>query len=811
MNTHTQLLTALTGAALLAGCGGGGSADTAPVVPPDTSASVSLSGTAAKGLMANADVGVYAVDANGGVASAPMVTKPIEADGKYSLVFTGKQGQPYVVKVSARADGSTTHADEVSGTPQALPAGFAMRALVLPASAGNVTASASITPFSEMAVAAAAKASGGVTAANAAQALSTVTQLLGFNPSAVAAATVATAAGADEQKLAVLLTAVSQMARNGDLGCSGVVAGAKTRCVVDALGASASIDSIKLGSSSNDVSAKLSAALGTVLLDDKVRGKVSLALLTTVTANLACGSSCAAAPVGTPPPGPSAAASAIAAARLLFTEIKSDWSAMFSQGGVSAIATGAVNKEALAFNKAMTGVQQPVTVLAQDLGALLLAADLFNDYKAGRSTDTGRGRAPGIVANDRSADFSNNTAVGCTLYQDSAASVVASAPANANFIGCAARYYLSRSVAAGSTVHTEWRHGFTITPNTDGSFGYQTRARKRIQTCVASGCTITSNIALQTDAAGTALAPFEGKLTPVLSSAGDIASFTLVGELPAAFKNGGITLVNFKHRINVSGTQAVAADRSVSSALSGSLAAFNSDASIESTVAIKPGSLMKQVALPDGSHEPSELALALVWNTGTAEFEGLFNATDSVLDLSKTLRTPTKGMLSGALRNIAGGVTTEFLSGKLTITLTGAAAFDATKPKSASNSYTGALSFVGALTATGRPTLEFSVGLGSVFDSADGHPTDLTLQYRTLVAGKPRQVVSVVASRGGAATGDITSLRLTEASANLGMAWAPGAASIDLTQGTLKVGTLTTSTGLMTFSDGSFMSLDIGL
>lgn len=811
MKTHTQVFTALTGAALLAGCGGGSSTDTAAVVPPESSASVSLSGTAAKGLMANADVGVYAIDANGGVAGTALASTTTGADGKYSLVFTGKQGQPYVVKVSARADGSTTHADEVSGTAQPLPAGFAMRSLVLPASAGTVTAMASITPFSEMAVAAAAKASGGLTATNAAQAISTVTQLLGFNPSAVVAAPLATAAGGDEQKLAVLLTAVSQMARNGDLGCSSGDAGAKTRCVVEALGASASTDSIKLGSASNDVSAKLSAALGSVLIDDKVRERVSLALLTTVTANLGCASACAAAAVGTPPAGPSATASAIAAARLLFTEIKSDWSAMFSQGGASTIATGAVNKEALAFDKAMTAVQQPVTLLAQDLGALLLGADLFNDYKAGRSSNTGRGRAPGLVANDGSADFSGNTAVGCTLYQDSATSVVASAPANANFIGCAARYYLSRRVIAGGSVNTEWRHGFTLAPNADGSFGYQTRARKREQTCVASGCTISANIALQTDATGAALAPFEGKLTPVLSSAGDIASFTLVGELPAAFKAGGNSLVNFKHSVNLSGSQTVAADNGVASALSGTLVAFKADASTEGTVTLKPGSLMKQVALPDGSHEPSELALDLVWNTGTAEFEGLFNATDSVLDLSKTMRTPTNGMLSGALRNIAGGVSTEFLSGKLTLTLTGAASFDASKPKSASNSYSAALSFVGRLTAAGRPTLEFSVGLGSVFDSLDGHPTDLTLQYRSLLAGKPRQVVSVVASRAGAASGAITSLKLTEAGANLGMAWAPGAASIDLTQGMLKIGTLTTRTGLMTFSDGSFMSLDIGL
>ena len=122
------------GASLIAGCGGGGGSDAPPVVPVGTSATVALSGTAAKGLMAGADVDVFAVKADGTVDSASLAHTTTNAAGAYSLSFAGTKDQPYVVRVSANA--GTTHLDEVSNTAQPLPAGFAMRSLVTPTATG---------------------------------------------------------------------------------------------------------------------------------------------------------------------------------------------------------------------------------------------------------------------------------------------------------------------------------------------------------------------------------------------------------------------------------------------------------------------------------------------------------------------------------------------------------------------------------------------------------------------------------------------------------------------------------------------------
>ena len=284
-NQIAAWLAAWASASLLVACGGGGSSSSAPEAT--AAASVTLSGTAAKGLVAHADVGVYAVNPDGSVAGSALATTTTDTLGRYSLSFVGSNGQPVVVKVSARADGSTTHADEVTGSAQPLPAGFAMRALVTPSASGSVLANASITPFSEMAVAAAARASGGITPANALQAITTLSNQLGFNPINVAAKTLGTANGSDEQMLALMLTVVSQLALNGDLGCASAPnSGAKVQCVVEALGAASRSDSSLLGTGNALLPMQLGAALGAVLRSPAVRQGVSTALLLKLMASL---------------------------------------------------------------------------------------------------------------------------------------------------------------------------------------------------------------------------------------------------------------------------------------------------------------------------------------------------------------------------------------------------------------------------------------------------------------------------------------------------------------------------------------------
>ena len=269
------------------------------------------------------------------------------------------------------------------------------------------------------------------------------------------------------------------------------------------------------------------------------------------------------------------------------------------------------------------------------------------------------------------------------------------------------------------------------------------------------------------------------------------------------------------------------ADGTVSSTAQGTLVAKNSDGGTVSTVTLKPSSLMQLPVSFDangnpvkvgtsgstvsGAHTAGAMTLNLLFANASGEFEGLLSLTDGAWDKSGTSLAPTKATLSGALRNISGGTKTEFLKGVLSASTTGYANFDATAANSVSNSFRTDLSFVGTITAANRPALELSIGLGMVNDSADGRGTGMTMQYRTLVNGTPRTVVSLTSTMNTSGSA-VSSFKLTEATSNLALSWAPGASSVDLWLGdTRKIGTLAVSSGLLTFTDDSFISLDIGL
>ncbi|MDP2007985.1 MAG: hypothetical protein Q8K45_20135 [Rubrivivax sp.] len=807
-----SLFIAMASAGLLAACGGGGGgsdAPTAPVTPPSTAARVTLTGLAAKGLMANADVTVLAVNADGTVSTTVLGTATTSATGTYSVVFDGTSGVPYVVRITAKADGSTTHLDEVLGS-QPLPSGFTLRALGVPASSGALTVSTTVTPFSEMAAAAAARATGGITAANTAQAKSTVSQLLGFDPLAAPAPSTAAGASATAQQLAVMLTAVSRLAADGGLGCTTGSAGDKTRCVTEALAAAASTTTIKLESGATDVSAVLGNAVTAVLADPALAGAVAPSTLVVAQANLACsGSTCTAAPAtGGTPPGPSATALAIAASKQLFTEIRADFASLFSRGGVTATAGGAANVEAWKFNSAMQGMQVPVDVMAKDLGVLLTAADLYNDFMANRSTLNTRGGAPGEFDGDMvQPSVAGSNAVACSLYADTTNTVLATTPAQVVQIGCRALYFVTFDPVAG--VRREWRHGFTITPGASGSFAYTTRARLRTTPCVAPACT-DFNLALQTDF-------YAGTLNTTVNASGNITAFNVDGRVPGAFVSGSTALYNGFHELQMQGTRTISGFKQELAAITGTLKAYDTAGALQGTLTLREGSNVVEIPITDTGTLPttgnpatqgtlSAGTLVLAWTTPTAEFEGKLSLTDSVWDSSGTAFSPQRAELTGSLRTVSGGVASEFLSGSFVATISGYATHNATLLLSPTNRYTEAFTFTAAVTAPNRPRLELSAGASKTSDALD--VTTMTLQYRSVVNGAPRIVV------GATTTLDANGLpiyALTETSANLRMEWRETDATSNLFQGTTLIGKLNNANGLLTFVDGSFISLDAGL
>src|SRR6218665_238073 len=160
------LWAALMVAGLAAACGGDGGDSSTPT--DTTSTSVTLAGVAAKGVLSGALVSVHPIKADG----QPDLTKTLAStetgtDGKYSLpAFTGTRGAVYLVRITAIA-GKTTAFDEITKTAVSLPADFVLRGLFVAPSTPTASATSNVTPFSELAAAAAVNATGGASAGNA--------------------------------------------------------------------------------------------------------------------------------------------------------------------------------------------------------------------------------------------------------------------------------------------------------------------------------------------------------------------------------------------------------------------------------------------------------------------------------------------------------------------------------------------------------------------------------------------------------------------------------------------------------------------
>jgi hypothetical protein len=492
-------------------------------------------------------------------------------------------------------------------------------------------------------------------------------------------------------------------------------------------------------------------------------------------------------------------AAAITAAKALFTDVKSDLTALFVSGSVSG--TGDLEAQGQRFVASMKQVQAPAEMLIKDSTALLTGIDLYNDYKAGRTSVPTRGRGDALVFGP---DWSpiQYAALNCALYQDSATSVVATAPANANYVGCFARYAVQGA--------SEWVHAFAVTPTGADTFTYSSAAR------VATGSS-SANVQVPAPVA-------TGTVTTTRNGSGSVNSFQISGSLPGAFKQGTSSLVSYKHDWSVAGSRTPVAGSAPLSTVefSATVVARDSANAILSTLKVTSGTLADlpvsrtasgkmvapnhPLAVTSGGTQVATGSLQLVWTTPGAEFEGSFAATDSQWSKSLELHAPTKLVFQGALRNIDGaGNKTEFINGSASLTATGLANFDERLADSTSNYLSLDTSLTGTITVPSRPVLQLSLGAsGKTYPNAS---KSATVQYRSIYGGAPRNSVDITGSKSAPGTGLVT---LSEATSGLSIAISESAFTADLMlQNSTRIGVYDRRTQVMTFTDGSFMSLDL--
>lgn len=761
--------TPLALAALLAlgACGGGGGGT------KDNPATATASGTAAKGLIRYAEVTAYQID--GGVEKQVGATTYTDENGRYTL--TGLPvGVVVVLKIKAVAAAGGRPAsemvDEATDDVIALPAGsLELRAAtVLEASSGGSVNSLHITPFSDMAVAKAVNATGGLTSTNVTAANADLAAFLHFNP-LIDAPTFEAATGSDQpgkptNQAALMLAAVSELAASSGLGCAQTLPLDRVKCVFAEFN--------DLGTHSSVIASALNAAKDAAVTNEGYGGTPNQVIPPNVQVQPE---------VLVPVPQ----RNAVQSAKALIQSVRANAEPLQQLG------------------EKLSGVQSTLVEALSPLSpgrlALIQAQVTAVDYLDRLAQGQASGDLP-VPAGDLIQPVVRDViGAGCTVYADEGLQTLATTYENADYAVCRVTY---ADVIEGDRRYL-YQQRFSVSPNAAaGSRAYTVTSAvikqeirlSPIGSWVGNPVNRIGNPVVQSD--------YHDLEVVATGSGNNITALALNGDLPESVgPDGGLTAETLTINLNLSA--AALTDGSGLSRLSlvGLLSTVSADTDEE----------IATVGLASGSYVEARLATPGIVNSNVVNNVGskghfVLQATvnggsqvTGTLDVSDygTSRGgdewPTKAVFAGQIKEDA---QTLLFSGNVTLTVSGLGSFDPRLPgsdNSADNFLPKQVLFDGTLYAPGVQALALNISLNNAtFGSVAGSGS--------LVQGG--RVINIVAQYNqttGASTATLSStdgLSVTLSTAN--------PTSQITANGGVVVGTVNSNTGRIDYADGTFES-----
>lgn len=620
MSTWARSRTALSMAAVLAlaACGGGGSSSSSSGATP----TVAVSGVASKGLLLNAVVTAYAVNADGSKGAKLASTTTSATDGSYSLT-----GLPpgVVVLLEVTPQAGTKMVDEATNTTVDVPtaSGFALRAAVNLDSTG--TSSAQITPFTDMAVKL-AESNGGlkpdvVTAANGSVSAFAGISILSDKP------TFTTTTGGNvvaTNAAAAKLAAISELVKSG---------GATTGCSSDPVsGASCVLAKLQDSTTSSSVAAALNTALTTVLNEDvAIADPLELAKASDT--------------VSTPPSTVivvAGAQTAIQEAKALVASVRATAAALSNQADATSLAA-----RVQAVADASRGVAAPLdastmtllTALSEAITAHQNGANAPFSLDSGAWWYNGLGQLPSGCRYFSSADF-DTPIDGRTAY-----------------LGCRVLQQVTYVQASAGWAPVAAYHRFGIT---DGGNGQYTVRSILGRAPIVNPYTATPSYGQETLLSVSQSLTVGSSAPNVLSIAGSLAP-----GVESGLSNGSETIVVLGTRQQVGLTLGeVAGATSTRYNLAGDVSVYQGDA-VQSRVSLKSGSYIEEANV-DGPTQPKAANLILEAQLKTGYKIGGTLALSN-FEQTATHNGPKNATLTGYLTDMTGSA--KLFDGALTLVM----------------------------------------------------------------------------------------------------------------------------------------------
>jgi hypothetical protein len=749
-------LSALSIALLAAGCGGGSNSNN------DSGTSTrSVSGTAAKGIIKGGLVQVFALNAQGQKSASPIATTKTDNDGTFSVTIPNNL-LLFVVEVSATT--GATMADEATGQDIAVPANMVMRNVVTLAE-GAESYSGSVTPLTELAVKTAEKSTGGLTASNIARAKAGVRNAFGFDPETVkpinANSPLAAQASEQQKTQALVLAAISKMAKDGALGC----APADVKCVVEAVASSGTLSGG--GMTLGEIGRKLETATHEVASDDSINktGKKTVELPPAIKD-----------PVVTDPVTP-APETAVQAAKKLFSSLRTNLNAIADSSTALEARAELVNAD---FDKMVAPIDQD---LAYWINVPTFAIDYFADYKAGNVTNP-------IVPVSSSAPNSD-----CRIWSNAAFTVAATSAEDALNITCVINRKVVSLVNSGTTItRKDVVQTIAITPSTGNTHQYTARSRLEtrvdgvrnpLNDQVIGNYGNTNNFAVGT----------------ITYDAGtDRANFAIKGQMPARTSDSGAKLTDYEQLDLTATRSSDSTAQTTTYDVSAAITSHLNNAQI-GKISVNPGSRLRLATSTPGSiavGDIQEFNLSITGESGASAITGALSLTGWKNDKQSALYAPTLAVFSGSLTQ--GGK--PFFSGELKYQNAGFGQFDSTLPITAQNYLTQTATLRGEIAIPQRPALKlFLSATSAALDSQvvsgqydDGSSVINFNVENTSSVGGTNRTASISSASG-------VSFSFTEQDLN------KADPSVAVLKDSAKVALINLKTGVISYTDGTFESL----
>ncbi len=735
----------------LAACGGGGGGDTgssATTTPVDRK----VEGYASKGLLTNAIVKAYLLDASGVRGTAPIAEGRTDANGFYSLNLSTNTGT-FVIEVTA--DSTTRMNDEATNSIITPASNLSLRTLTTVSNTSTPTVTAHTTALTEMLTAAAGTAP---TPASISAAQSGLIAALGFDPVVTRpinsnTAAVATAS-VNEQLQSVALLAISNLASRSQLGCTASDQASRVACVVNALASASTITNSTLNTTTQStlrtemLTVSTSANNQTSYSTPGSLTGVSTFSPPVVTPPVVT-PPVVTPPVVTPPVVTPPVVTDLQAAKTLFASLRNNINAFYSKND----ATKPLNIQA---DGVQADLDTAISPLDNELDLWVKlpekGIDLLENFKSGASTQVSvnllETQTLYSYANGYSYPSGTTTVSrgGCSLYTDADALNIATSTTPAADIvlvacGTNATFIPNSDVAAPTTASPDrfTRLGtakqILLTPSfSNNSYTYVARSRKRtfeytmlngVQNSPLRAIPGTSVTIGNYGATANSTGQGTGTISYAKNAAGDITSLTLNGDMPAQFKNvalvagaaSGTPQALGYELISDKGTWAINLGLTITPKANSTntIERYTVDGSVS---AIKDGATLSSVGIGSGSYIQAEIdangfavkgsnsGLNLIINASakTSSFQGTLNAINFANDASNTSYGPTKVTLSGKLSR-GTGAAADFFTGTFTVATSNFTSYNKIVAGSASNYLKGTASFEGVVKAAGRPDI----------------------------------------------------------------------------------------------------------